>query len=98
MPAPSGDEHEPPKPEKPGQSGELFVGQSDSLLLLGTSAKDLASASEWVRKLPQDIARDCATAALVEALSESDPEAARVWAADIKDDKIREEARKNLDP
>jgi hypothetical protein len=32
---------EPPKPEKPAKNIELLVGQSDSLLILGTSARDI---------------------------------------------------------
>ncbi len=32
---------EAPKPEKPGKSVELLVGQSDSLLVIGNSAKDI---------------------------------------------------------
>jgi hypothetical protein len=35
------DPAEPPKPSKPGRNIELLVGQSDSLLIIGTSAKDI---------------------------------------------------------
>ena len=36
-----GDALEPPKPDKTAKNLELFVGQSDSLLVVGTSAKDI---------------------------------------------------------
>jgi len=35
------DSLEPPKPDKDGKNLELLVGQSDSLLVIGTSAKDI---------------------------------------------------------
>lgn len=38
---PGDDALEPPKPDKPGKNIELLVGQSDSLLIVGTSAKDI---------------------------------------------------------
>jgi len=43
LPDPNGgnDNLEPPKPDKPAKNLELIVGQSDSLLIIGTSPKDI---------------------------------------------------------
>jgi len=36
-----GESLEPPKPDKPGKNQEILIGQSDSLLIIATSAKDI---------------------------------------------------------
>ncbi|HYV32166.1 MAG TPA: hypothetical protein VEO53_13815 [Candidatus Binatia bacterium] len=43
FPDPNGNSEalEPPKPDKPGKEMEFLVGQSDSLLVIGSSAKDI---------------------------------------------------------
>jgi hypothetical protein len=54
------------------------------------------AASEWVRSLPPDRARDFAAAALAEGLTLTDPEAAAVWARDIRDESMRESVLKRM--
>jgi hypothetical protein len=58
---------------------------------------DPAAASEWVRSLPAGLARDFAAAALAEGLALTDPEAAALWARDIRNEKMRTDLLKRIE-
>jgi hypothetical protein len=57
---------------------------------------DEQAASEWVRSLPRDRARDFAAAALAEGIVLTDPEAAQRWAADIQDHRMQEKVLQRI--
>jgi hypothetical protein len=73
----------------------------DRIDLAGRIAKDWlksdpTAASEWVRNLPAGLSRDFAAASLAEGLVLTDPEAAALWAADIRNERIRTGVQKRI--
>ena len=71
-------------------------GHGFSGIVAGQYSEDSEATSEWVRSLPPGFGRDSAASSLANRAKEDDPEAAFAWAASVQDDKLRNDAAKEV--